>query len=123
MRASIAGISMASSTATPSSSCNRGVIVVKTTPFSFRPSFFGSGGNSASHWFLRYISFLAVSYGIDTEPFYFHYVTIMGLLSILHLDDLRWGIDDAGIKVQVYEQKVLVVIALPVNHGIDTDPF
>ncbi|CAA2999009.1 membrane-associated 30 kDa protein, chloroplastic-like [Olea europaea var. sylvestris] len=43
VRASIAGISMASSTATPSSSCNRGVIVVKTTPFSFRPSFFGSG--------------------------------------------------------------------------------
>ncbi|KAL2558844.1 Membrane-associated protein VIPP1 [Forsythia ovata] len=42
--APITGLSMASSTVTPpASSCNRGVIIVKANPFSFRPSFFGNG--------------------------------------------------------------------------------
>lgn len=45
VRAPIAGISMASSTVSPSApSCNGGVITVRAPPF--RTSFFGRGGNS-----------------------------------------------------------------------------
>ncbi|KAL0340843.1 UNVERIFIED_CONTAM: Membrane-associated protein, chloroplastic [Sesamum radiatum] len=78
VRAPIAGMSMASSTVTPSP--NGGVIVVKALPL--RRSFFGHG----------------VKYAIDADPFHFSPFSVMGLSQVLVLVIGRWAIDSARVS-------------------------
>lgn len=80
VRAPITWISMTSSSTvnTSSSSCNRGVIIVKAQVLG--PSFFGNGGNFCQHYFFWRIGFVfAVKYAIGTDPFHFSPCTITSL--------------------------------------------
>ncbi|KAL0403378.1 UNVERIFIED_CONTAM: Membrane-associated protein, chloroplastic [Sesamum radiatum] len=92
VRAPIAGMSMASSTVTPSP--NGGVIVVKAPPL--RRSFFGHGDK----------------YAIDVCPFHFSPCSVMGFSQVLVLVIGRWAIDSA--RVSIYTKVVFFILILPV---------